>query len=239
MEPRDRSLDYPARLAEAASVRLATLGEQRFDVPVPQRGAMGFRVVSPIGLNDIRFGLRMTDFSRNLRDGINQGNQFGNVVSVCASQVDNQRNALCIGQDVMLTPQFPSIRGIGARFFPPPMARMEPESAMARDQSNLSSERSSLRSISCSVCQTPAACHSASRRQQVMPEPQPISCGSISQGIPVRSTNSSPVSAARSSKRGRPPMRLGVCTGSKGATLDHSSSLTSAFAMSISVSDAQ
>jgi hypothetical protein len=42
-----------------------------------------------------------------------------------------------------------------------------------------------------------ARCHVSSRRQQVLPEPQPISFGSICQGIPERSTNTIPVSAAR------------------------------------------
>src|ERR1700733_1747619 len=31
----------------------------------------------------------------------------------------------------------------------------------------------------------PRSCQSRSRRQQLIPEPQPISCGSISQGIPL------------------------------------------------------
>ncbi len=38
--------------------------------------------------------------------------------------------------------------------------------------------------------------------EQVMPEPQPISWGSISQGMPLFSTNRMPVRAARSSMRG-------------------------------------
>jgi hypothetical protein len=45
---------------------------------------------------------------------------------------------------------------------------------------------------------TPVACQSRSRRQQVMPDPQPISCGRYSQGMPVRSTKRIPVKAWRS-----------------------------------------
>ena len=37
----------------------------------------------------------------------------------------------------------------------------------------------------CRRSQTPASCQSRSRRQQVMPVPQPISWGSISQGMPT------------------------------------------------------
>jgi hypothetical protein len=50
----------------------------------------------------------------------------------------------------------------------------------------------------------PAFCQARSRRQQVMPEPHPISCGSISQGIPDYRTNRMPVSTRLSSNGLRP-----------------------------------
>ena len=58
------------------------------------------------------------------------------------------------------------------------------------------------------------------------PEPQPISWGSISQGMPDFSTKMMPVKAARSGTRGRPPLGLGGSGGSSGATMAHRSSLT-------------
>ncbi len=77
--------------------------------------------------------------------------------------------------------------------------------------------------------QTPAACQSRRRRQQVTPEPQPISWGSISQGMPDFSTKMMPVSAARSGTRGRPPLGLGGSGGNRGSTIAHNSSGTSGF----------
>jgi hypothetical protein len=65
-------------------------------------------------------------------------------------------------------------------------------------------------------CQMPASCQSRNRRQQVMPEPQPSSCGSISQGIPLRRTNRIPVKQARSGKRGLPLLGLRGEGGSSG-----------------------
>lgn len=50
----------------------------------------------------------------------------------------------------------------------------------------------------------------AQLRHADMPDPQPISCGSISQGMPLFSTNITPVSAARSSIGGRPPFGRGA-----------------------------
>src|SRR4051812_49882905 len=72
----------------------------------------------------------------------------------------------------------------------------------------------------------PASCQSLSRRQQVMPEPQPISCGSISQGMPLFSTNRMPVRAARSSTGGRPPFGRGGRDGRRGANRDQKASET-------------
>ncbi len=70
----------------------------------------------------------------------------------------------------------------------------------------------------------PACCQSRSRRQQVMPLPQPISAGRYSHGSPVLSTNRMPVSAARSGTGGRPPFGQGLAGGSNGSIILHKSS---------------
>jgi len=234
MQPRDGPFHHPARLAQATTVWLAALGYQRLDVPVAQLIPMWFGIVSTIRLNNFWFGFWVAGFSSDRRDCIHQRNQFGDIVRIGSRQAHHQRNALRVRQNVMLAAQFRSVRGIGTRFFPPHIARTDPESATARDQSSCPSARNSASSSSWSSCHTPAACHSASRRQQVMPEPQPISCGSISQGIPVLSTKMIPMSAARSRTRGRPPSGFGLWTGRSGSTFNHNSSLTSSFAMSTS-----
>jgi hypothetical protein len=77
----------------------------------------------------------------------------------------------------------------------------------------------------------PAACQSRSRRQQVMPDPQPISTGSRSHGVPVISTKGMPVNAARSGRHGRPPRGFGLSCGSSGPNAAQSSSETRGFAI--------
>ena len=78
----------------------------------------------------------------------------------------------------------------------------------------------------------PACCQSRKRRQQVMPEPQPTSCGRYSQRMPVFSTNRMPVKTARSGTRGRPGFSLSQRGGgSSGATTAQSSSLTNGLAI--------
>ena len=56
-----------------------------------------------------------------------------------------------------------------------------------------------------------------SLRQQVMPEPRPISCGSVSQGMPLFSTERIPVGPA--GPGGRPPSGLGFSGGRGGSMI--------------------
>src|SRR5215203_6278960 len=88
----------------------------------------------------------------------------------------------------------------------------------------------------CRSRHTPASCHSCRRRQHVEPDPQPISLGSITQGIPALRMKTMPVSAARLGTRGLPPLGLGGSGGSSGSTISHTSSVTNFFAMHRSAS---
>jgi hypothetical protein len=92
---------------------------------------------------------------------------------------------------------------------------------------------SSANSNSCSRSQTPAACQSRNRRQQVSPHPQPNSCGSIVHGMPLRKTNRIPVSASRLPTGGRPPLVEAITGGRSGWTRSHNASETNAFAMTV------
>lgn len=108
------------------------------------------------------------------------------------------------------------------RSYRPLFAATVAESTAARSQSICPARPNFSRSRWCNRSQTPALCHSFSRRQQVMPLPQPISLGSISQGMPLRRTNRMPVNAARSDTRGRPPFGFGFSGGNRGAICSQS-----------------
>ncbi len=99
-------------------------------------------------------------------------------------------------------------------------------STSARDKSIPPRRRNSASSVSWIRCQTPACCHATSRRQQAVPEPQPISCGSRFHTMPERSTNTMPVSTARSGAGLRPAYcRLrGARAGKSGSMSNHNSS---------------
>src|SRR5204862_4522494 len=134
-----------------------------------------------------------------------------------------QRDAMAIDQEVVLRAGLRPVGRIRPGCGPPFFARRLPESRLARLQSIRSAAPRRSSSSVCSRCQTLALFQSRSRRQQVIPLPQPISFGRYSQGNPVFSTNRIPVRAARSGTRGRPPFGLGGSFGSNGSTIAHNS----------------
>ena len=113
---------------------------------------------------------------------------------------------------------------IRSRPGPPKTARTELPSTTALDQSIRPQRANQSRSAKWTSCHMPASCQSRSRRQQVMPQPQPSSCGSISQGIPLRRTKRIPLRQARSGRRGLPPLGLRGADGSIGRISFHKAS---------------
>jgi hypothetical protein len=227
MQPRDCALDDPASLAQTAAVLGSAPSNLRTDSLSPQGSAMRLRVVGTIGLNEFGFALGATALATNGRDRPNQGQQLGDVVAVGLGQDDRQRNTLRIRKDVVFRTGTTAIGWVRSRFFPAPRARMEELSATAREKSIRSAPRSLDSSPWCSRSHTLARCQALSRRQQVLPEPQPISWGSICQGMPERSTKMIPVSAARLSISGRRPgffLRRRLGAGRSGSIIFHNSS---------------
>jgi len=111
--------------------------------------------------------------------------------------------------------------------------RMEQLSTTARDQSIWSSRASQSSRAKWISSHTPANCQSRRRRQHVIPDPKPSSCGSICHGMPLRRTKTMPARHARSETRGRPPVgRLGEL-GRKGSTRSHNASGSSAAAIAV------
>jgi hypothetical protein len=142
-----------------------------------------------------------------------------------------QRDAPSVRNKVALGALLSFICRIRSGFWAPLFAGMEAESSEARSQSIWSASPRRSRRTRCSLSHTPASCHSLKRRQQVIPDPQPISWGSISQGMPLFSTKTMPVRAARLSMRGLPPWGFGGSGGRSGSMVSHNSSVTSSLAM--------
>src|SRR5262245_52442379 len=192
---------------------------------------MRLRIIPTIALHALRSLTRTPLLSFDGLNSIDQGEQLGNVVRVGTGQYHSQRNAVGVGDYMVLAAALAAIRGIRAGFLPPITAFKAALSTIARDQSIWSARCSSSKRMWCNLSHTPAFCHATNRRQHVMPEPQPISFGKSSQAMPVLSTNKMPVNASRLPTGGRPPLRDFFNRGIIGSQIIHSSSETRSFAM--------
>jgi len=151
------------------------------------------------------------------RHGIDHRLQHGAIVDVGSGQLQGERNAVRVGEDMALRSRLAAIGWVRADRFAPFFAATEALSSAARLKSTPLRRPRRSSSTRWSFSRTPARCQSRSLRQQVMPEPQPISAGKSSHGVPERSTNRMPVRAARSLIRGRPPFGLGGSAGMSGS----------------------
>jgi hypothetical protein len=204
MEPSQRAFHDPARATESAAMGRAALGELRANPAAMQGVAMRLRIVATVALNQGGLADGRTRAAAERRDRVDQRQELGDVMAVGGRQQCRQRDAACFGENVVLRPGLTAIGWVRSSFFPPRSARTEALSTTARVRSNWPRRRNSASSTACSRRQTPARCHRTNRRQQVLPEPQPISVGSICHGNPLRKTNRIPINAARSGTRGRP-----------------------------------
>lgn len=228
MQPSKSAFHHPAGFAQTAAVLGAPAGNLRLDASAPELGTQTVGVISPIGLKRVRPALGRAPLTADGGHRVEQVLGLGNVVPVCFGQNDGNRDALCFREEVVFAARTTAIGWVRSTFFPAPIARTEELSAMAREKSSLFAPRNWLSNTWCSRSQTRALCHARSRRQQVMPDPQPISCGSIFQGMPERKTNRMPLSALRSQSGRLPAYRLRrFFFGSSGSICFHSSSSTS------------
>lgn len=207
MEPRDRSFDHPARAAQPAAVIAAAFSQQRANPARSQLGAMRLRVVAAVALHQLRLASRPPRSAAKDRHGIDQRQQLGDVMVVGGRHRRDERNPVRVGENMMFRPGFAAIGRVRSSFFPPRSARSEPLSTTARAKSTWPRCRNSSSSTWWRRFHTPARCQRTSRRQHVVPDPQPISGGSMFQGMPLRSTKRIPVSTARSGIGLRPAYR--------------------------------
>lgn len=227
MQPSNTTLDHPSRFPKTTPMRCSPSRQFTADTACFQRITMRLGVISSIALHASRLSTWAPGFARNRWNRIDQWQQLGNVVAIGLGQNHAQRDAIRLDEEVVLAPRFTPVGRVWPRFFPPCTARTDELSTMTRDRSSWSAPRSRDNSTVCSCSHTPAFCQSRKRRQHVIPDPQPISCGNISHGIPLCNTNRIPVKAKRSFNRLRPGYcrRLGL-TGSNGSITDQSASST-------------
>lgn len=191
-------------------------------------------IVGTIRKHFLRTLTRPTARLLDTRNPIDQGNGHLRFVHIGPRVLDGQGRSLPVHDQMAFGAVLAPIRGIRAGLGPPKSARTEQLSIAEVHQSMPSACPNSSSRTSQIFCQTPAACRSRKRRQQVMPQPQPISWGRCSHWMPVLSTKRMPVSAARAATGGRPPLGLGGSGGMCGAMRSHSPLVSSGLAMATS-----
>ena len=227
VQPRVRALYHPAMTAEFL-LRLNSLaGDPRRDPSSAQCRLVLSRLIPFIR---VQFGRTLAGASPRPLDrpnGVHSCLKHRSVVDIGCCQLDRKWDSLFVDNNMPLCPLFAAICWIFPGFFAPPGAGTDEASMEARLQSIRSALPNRSNNTLWRRSQIPASCQSRRRRQQVIPLPQPISWGSISQGMPLRSTKRMPVKAARSGTRGRPPLGFGLSGGNSGAMWLHRSSSTS------------
>ena len=225
VQPGEGAFHHPPRLSQAASVGCISFRQDGLDTQRRKQAAGRIGIVSSISLNRIRTMAWTTAFAPDRWNRLDQRKSLSDVVDVSTGEGGRQRNPTPVGDQMVFTAAFRPIGGVRASLPPPFRARIEALSMTARDQSIWLAWFSLANSTSWIFCQTPASCQSCNRRQHVIPEPQPISCGRYSQPMPVFSTNRMPVRASRLPTRFRPGYRkrLGFGGGKKGSISDHNS----------------
>jgi len=203
-QPRQRPFHDPSNFTQSGPVRGLSPRDPGSNPTTPQPLAVRLRVIGTVRIHLLRSATGPTPFAANRRDRVDQRFQLLDIGDVDGSDGRRQGDAIGIDDDVVLTPLLPPVYGAGAGLLPPPTARSERLATETRDQPIWPAPFNSARRVSWSLLQTLASCQSRSRRQQVIPLPQPISWGRSSHAIPVFKTNRMPVNALRSSTCFRP-----------------------------------
>jgi hypothetical protein len=187
----------------------------------PKTSPDRLRVITTVAQHAVGTMARSSSLSLQEWDGINQCEGLLRVIAIGPGELDRQRNSASIANQMTLAAELSPIGGIGTRPQPPKTARTELPSTTARDQSICPQRANQSRTTKWISCQIPASCQSRKRRQQVIPEPHRSSCGTISQGIPLRNTNRMPLRHALFAKRGLPPLGFAFAVGMKGSMSSH------------------
>ena len=231
VEPGEGSFHHPAMAPEALTGVDASPGNASLDASSAQKGAAAAMVIGFVGMELFWPAPRSSSRAADRRNCFDQRFKDRAVVAVGPRELRCQRDALPFNHKVALRARFAAIRRIRSGESAPLFAGTLALSKAARLQSIWSASPSQLSNSWWMRFHTPASCHSLSLLQQVIPLPQPISFGSNSQGIPVRSTKRMPVSACRLGIGGRPPLGRGGRGGRSSSSAAQRSSSSSAFAI--------
>lgn len=230
VEPSAGSFDNPTMLSKRLAGVDTTLGNPDLDATLADRIAIGRIIIRLIRMQLVGPLPGSASTLLYWLDCIQHRLKHLDIVRVGRRKPGCKRNTLPLYHNMALRARFAAIRRIRPSLQSPRGAATENESIHALLQSSWSASPSLSKSTWWSLRQTPASCQSRSLRQHVTPELQPISSGSILQGMPVLSTKMMPVRTALFDILGRPAfVFIGGSGGSNGSTTNQRSSVTKGF----------
>lgn len=116
VQPSNAAFDDPARLAQSAAVGFSATGNLSMDTEGVERPAMFVMIVAAIALDDDRLAQQSPLLTSDRRNGLDQRQQLGDVVTVGTGQDDCERDALRFGDEVVLGAGTSAVGGIGSCF---------------------------------------------------------------------------------------------------------------------------
>jgi hypothetical protein len=115
-EPTDSSFNVPPELSKSAAVFAAPLRDNWFDVSASERAPIAFVVVATVPLQAVGARARSANLPGDRRDVIDQGKSFYHIVPIGRCQMDCDRDASSVGEDVDLATGLAPINGARASF---------------------------------------------------------------------------------------------------------------------------
>ena len=185
MQPGEGTFDYPAVYAQSGTMGRLTAGNHGFDTALSDFASVAVMIIATVGKQTIRPASRPSHLAPHRRYAIEKRDKLGDVVAVATRQRESERESACVDEEVVFRAPVPAVDRARARLGAPFLACTWLPSMTARDQSISPEPRSLARMVSWRRSHTPACCHSSRRRQQVIPDPNPNSCGRWRQAMPV------------------------------------------------------
>ncbi len=118
VEPGYRTLYCPPVDAQPAAMAGQTLCQDGLNSQGAQHSPMRPRVIGSVTLNSVWSTARPASLATHRRNSCHQRQQLGHVMAVSLGQNGGQGEPIGISTQVVLTPRFAPVRGIGSRFSP-------------------------------------------------------------------------------------------------------------------------
>lgn len=101
VQPGKGALNHPAHLSQSRAVGDAAPGDHRLDAALPRQTTVLVEVVAPVGIQTPRLATGASSQPSNRRDGVEQGQELGDVVSVAAGEGDGEWGAVAVDNQVV------------------------------------------------------------------------------------------------------------------------------------------